>query len=206
MIGHCTNGRCNKSWQEWWVPPYPPCLPIKLGGLGLIDPAKIATPARLGSLLFSNNLLTKLGVDPNLAPFFLDSCLSEYKRNLGLPVDFPLGEDCGQRVLSHHAHLKAHTELLNDGDVRDQNRLRSLSLPHSTAFLHAPPNFYTGTGMTPREFRLAIKWVLGLPIVTEPFFLHDLFSPCPVTFLTFLVTTHFFVKWGETELRSQFPT
>ena len=105
-----------------------------------------------------------------------DSCLSEYNRNLGLPVDFPLGEDCGQRVLSLHAHLKAHTELLHDGDVRDQNRLRSLSLPHATAFLHAPSNFYTGTGMTPREFRLAVKWVLGLPIVTEPFLCPTCFS------------------------------
>ena len=62
-------------------------LPLKLGGLGLIDPAKLALPAKLGSLLFSADLLLKLGVDLFKAPYFLQKDLDACKLSLDIPVD-----------------------------------------------------------------------------------------------------------------------
>ena len=43
-------------------------LPIKLGGLGLLSPARVAKPAFIGSLFFTADLLEQNGIDPNCEP------------------------------------------------------------------------------------------------------------------------------------------
>jgi len=42
-------------------------------------------------------------------------------------------------------------------------------MPHATAFLHAPPNEQAGTRLAPQACRFAVRWLLGLPVVMEPF-------------------------------------
>ena len=86
-------------------------------------------------------------------------------------MEYPIPEAHGQKTLCQLVHSKISKELFESFDnlPREQNRLRTLSLAHATAFIHAPPNCETGTLMSPQEFRFALRWMLGLAIVPEGF-------------------------------------
>ncbi len=144
-------------------------LPLKYGGLGLLSPARLAQSAFIGSLLFTQQLL-ELHVNPNNAPLHLSQLIQDIHSSLAIDPDTEFPTTSCQKFLSDIVHRQTAQDLLAHlaSSPRDSCRLRSLSLPHSTAFLQAFPNHHTGTGLSGQDFRFAVKWLLGLPIIPQP--------------------------------------
>ena len=65
---------------------------------------KMAVPAHLGSLLFSSQLLSRMGINLDSPPFSLQNDIDIFKVSIGLPADYPIGEGQGQQLLSICAH------------------------------------------------------------------------------------------------------
>ncbi len=137
-------------------------LPLKHGGLGLLSPARLAQSAFVGSLLFTQQLLEP-HINPDNSPLHLSSLVTDIRKSLAIHPDTELPTISCQKYLSDLVHHKAAQDLLihSKSSPRDSCRLRSLSLPHSTTFLQAPPNHHTGTRLIAQDFRFAIKWLLG---------------------------------------------
>ena len=78
----------------------------------------------------------------------------------------------GQKSLSVLLHQKVLDDLKQSfsASPRDFNRLNGVSMPHATAFLHAPPNEQAGTRLAPQACCFAVRWLLGLSVVMEPLY------------------------------------
>ena len=148
-------------------------LPVSLGGLGLRSASSHAAAAYLSSLA-----QTKSTVDQILMSF-------PFRHDLDFPISFfraaagslsptvletltPDSEDLSQKRLSYLIDSNLHSSLLKDvqtdNNRRDSARLLSLTLPQAGAFLNAIPNPSFGLSILPENFRVALKYRLGLPV------------------------------------------
>ena len=76
--------------------------------------------------------------------------------------------------MSARVDQAAHTALnAATTTIADRARLRSLLLPFAGAWLSAPPSRALGFRLRPREFRLLVRYRLGLPMA-------DAARPCPM--------------------------
>ena len=150
-------------------------LPVSLGGLGLRSASSHAAAAYLSSLA-----QTKPTVDHILMSF-------PFRHDLDFPISFfraaagslspsvletltpdSSSEDLSQKRLSFLIDSNLHSSLLKDvqtnNDRRASARLLSLTLPQAGAFLNAIPNPSFGLSILPENFRVALKYRLGLPV------------------------------------------
>ena len=58
-------------------------------------------------------------------------------------------------------------ELLNQSSNREKARLQSLCLPHSGAWLAAPPVPALGLHLSPSEFQISVKYRLGIAVYED---------------------------------------
>ena len=145
-------------------------LPLSLGGLGLTSPGLISKPAFAGSLLFTSSLLAEHSVSVDSIPLQLSSLIQSLRADLLIPHSTDIPDKSSQKFFTKLAHQQVFNQLLANASAspRDACRLRSLSLPGATTFLQGVPNEHTGTRLVPTDFCLAVKWVLGCPVIPQP--------------------------------------
>ena len=76
-----------------------------------------------------------------------------------------------QKFWGEAVHLHSQKVLEAGASARDLARLRELRAPIAGAYL-TPPPARTGLSFNPEEFKLLLKWRLGLPLLPCP-------APCP---------------------------
>ena len=147
-------------------------LPSSLGGLGLRRALFHAPAAFIGSLRQANSLMCSiLGHSPS-APPLLPNCISALSVAAGRPewlslldIDVPLT----QRALSKSIDMASFYALLNDApDTRSRALLLSSSIPHACDWLNVIPSSSLGLHFLDREFRVCLRYWLGLRIFNDP--------------------------------------
>jgi hypothetical protein len=163
-------------------------LPASLGGLGLPTAASRAGPAFIASkvqtLVSQHALLTPPGGTPpppdtaeDLRPDFLpalDAFQAAYPDPSLLSLSALVAETKPQQVMSarvDQAALKALQAATRT--VPELARLRDLQAPFAGSLATVPPNRALGFRLRPMEFRLSIRYRLGLPLADRP-------RPCPL--------------------------
>ena len=158
------------------------CLPIRLGGLGISDPFVLQPAARLAALVnLGLNGAKAVGVPANVlahpAPD-LHATLGRLQAQLGPNME-PLARWVTEpnplaSATSQHATQKWWAEQVDEvrsqmvdgkGSVRDRVRRASQKGPVATAWLGALPSRAARTEIPDAEFRLLLRWWLGLPIL-----------------------------------------
>ena len=76
-----------------------------------------------------------------------------------------------------------HKDLVSQADVRNAQRLRRCAQPHASCFVTAVPSDEDGkdTIMRPRNFRMAVRYRLGVNVLKEEI-------PCPLCKQTITVS------------------
>ena len=158
------------------------CLPTRLGGLGISDPTFVQPAARLAALL---NLQAKgtdsVGVPPHaLATPAVDlpATLARLQAQVGPNMDPLAGWIDGSTSLASatepHTTQKWWAVQVSEaqsrrhdakGSVRDRTRLACQKGSVATGWLRALPNKAKRSDIPDCEFRLLLRWWLGLAIL-----------------------------------------
>ena len=155
-------------------------LPLRLGGLGIKDPLTLLPVARLAaSLCFleRGRLLCfpeeTLCMPPDWKTHVrgLHGILgaSFEPVNTWLSLDAPAGVDAehrSQRWWSNHLHKSRARLLLECLPLRDACRFTLQQMPGTAAWMEVTPSVALGTKFTGSEYRLLLRWSLGLPLFT----------------------------------------
>ncbi len=141
-------------------------LPLRHGGLGLLSPSRLAQSAFAGSLLFTQQLLER-HINPNNPPLHLSSLIQDIRLTLSIDPGVELPNISCQKFLSDLVHQRQHWISFPNSHHHHMTYVISLSLPTSTTFLQAFPNHHMGTRLIAQEFCFAIKWLLGVPIISQ---------------------------------------
>lgn len=160
------------------------CLPIRLGGLGISDPHVVQPAARAAALInLQMNGTASVGVPPEVllcpAPD-LHATLARLQAQLGPNMDPLAGWIDGTTTLASattdHTTQRWWAEQVFEslsrrhdasGSVRDRTRLACQKGPIATGWLCALPNKALRTDIPDSEFRLLLRWWLGLPILPQ---------------------------------------
>ena len=143
-------------------------LPSSLGGINLRQAVLHAPAAYIGSLVQSRPLVTEiLGFQPSY-PTSLSSAIKALSSTLGHPewsvlsdIEPPL---C-QRSLSLAIDLSGHCLLLESApDTRFKALAQSSAIRHAGDWLNVIPSSALGLHMFDQEFRLCLRYWLGLPL------------------------------------------
>ena len=169
------------------------CLPIRLGGLGISDPIVMQPGARIAALInLGKHGTTAVGVPADvlvtLAPD-LPGTLARLQAQLGPNMDPVAGWILDTSTLAsatkEHATQQWWAEQVSTlqsqrhdatGSVRDRTRLACQKGFVSTGWLRALPNRVQQTQIGDTEFRLLLRWWLGLPILPTG----DTLPGCPL--------------------------
>jgi hypothetical protein len=109
---------------------------------------------------------------PELLPA-LDAFQAAYPEPTPLSLSALVAETKPQQVMSARVDQAAHKALMRDAHTgADQERLRSLTMPFAGSLATTSPSKALGFRLRPREFRLSIRYRLGLPLADAP-------QPCP---------------------------
>jgi hypothetical protein len=129
------------------------CLTPKLGGLGLRRTVEHADFAYHASWHESMKIARETWEPPP-----------------GMPENCP-----SQKAASYAFDEKMHAYLVSQADTREAQRLRRCAQPHASGFLTAVPSDEDGkdTVMRPRNFRIAVAYRLGMPLLISE-------TPCPL--------------------------
>ena len=131
------------------------CLPINKTGVGIRRLADQVQAAYVGSVFHSSFLVEKLtGQNPTEAISFVKAVekLSE------IETTYP-----SQRQVQEELDNSAFHNLLGkQSSIREKARLQSLSLPQSGAWISAAPIPALGLHLSSNEFRVALKYRLGV--------------------------------------------
>ena len=157
-------------------------LPIRLGGLGISDPHLVQPAARFAALLnLGMHGTDAVGVPAQVlatpAPDLHDTML-RLQRQLGPNMD-PLeswlsGTAALSSATKEHATQKWWAERVSDvqsqrldvqGSARDRVRRACQKGPVATGWLTVLPNKAHRTEIPDTEFRLLLRWWLGLPLL-----------------------------------------
>ena len=157
-------------------------MPIRLGGLGLTDPIVVQPSARVAALVnLGMNGTTAVGVPADVlsvpAPD-MRVTLTKLQAQLGPHMDPLAGWLSDLSTLSsattEHATQKWWAEKVFDiqsqrlddqGSARDRTRRRCQKGPLASGWLSALPNRALHMEIADTDFRLLLKWWLGLPIL-----------------------------------------
>jgi hypothetical protein len=158
------------------------CLPIRLGGLGISDPHVLQPAARVAALLnLDKNGTSAVGVPAEalLTPApDLQGTLRALQSQVG-PHQEPLaswlsGTSALSSAANEHTTQKWWAEkvaemqsqrLDSSGTARDRTRRVCQKGPVATGWLGALPNKALRTEIPDIEFRLLLRWWLGIPIL-----------------------------------------
>ena len=168
-------GLSEQTWEQV-------CLPIRLGGLGITDPDVVQPAARTAALLHLGMHGTQaVGVPADVlatpAPD-MQVTLRRLQAQLGPNMD-PLaswlaGTTTLDSATKEHATQKWWAEKVSDvqsqrldnvGSARDRTRRACQKGPVATGWLRALPNRALRTDFPDIEYRLLLRWWLGLPIL-----------------------------------------
>ena len=151
-------------------------LPLTLGGLGIKDPVIIAPMARLAGTLTFLSHSAFFGFHPTTPPDFLSTCTSLLQWTG--PQFEPLSSWIARppipsSIAAIHKQQKWWTTLIQSriresvitsSTLRDRCRLALQKDPHAAAWLTTIPHKALPDLLTGPEFRIALKWWLGLPL------------------------------------------
>jgi len=90
-----------------------------------------------------------------------------------------VGEYAPQKTASYAFDEQVWQFLIDHSDSRDAQRLRRVAQPHAGGFITAVPSEEDGndTVLRPRNFRVAVAYRLGVPLLKDPI-------PCPMCMQT----------------------
>jgi hypothetical protein len=159
-------------------------LPISLGGLGVDDPVRMQPGARMAALVdFHLHAVRRVGVGTDVVAFpASDFGLTCRKLATGLgpaaePVASWLGgvseissatkEQATQRWWARQISVRCSDELMATGSLRDRARRGCQRGPLAGGWLQACPSRDAGTEVPDGEWRLLLKWRLGVAILPE---------------------------------------
>ena len=154
-------------------------IPLRLGGLGIKGLASGRICARIASVANFLVKASELGfpAETVVAPPDFRACLRDAQRWVGgsfEPVEKWLtsgaitdimNEHRSQRWWSDCVHKAMWAALRSQGTVRDQCRLQLQGMTSSMAWLSPPPGEGMGSSFTGREYRLLLRWHLGVPLL-----------------------------------------
>ena len=160
-------------------------LPLSEGGFGLRVPTRIRPAARISAL---TSFYTKTAEAVGIPEAARATCsawimppLQDLQNQLGANFD-PITSWMGQhnRLTNadpHHMRQKwwssaigkqQMTTLLDSVGARDQVRILEQTNSIGSSFMSVPPSPGLHTIIPADEYRLAVKWWLGLPLLEEP--------------------------------------
>lgn len=168
-------GISESSWEQV-------CLPIRLGGLGISDPHVLQPAARAAALLNLGMHGTEaVGVPADVlrtASPDMHGTLLKLQVQLGPNMDPLAGwlsgtttlesateEHATQRWWAEKVSTAQSQRLDTAGSARDRVRRACQKGPVATGWLSALPNTALRTVIPDTEFRLLLRWWLGLPIL-----------------------------------------
>jgi hypothetical protein len=158
------------------------CLPIRLGGLGITDPVVVQPAARTAALLnLGLNGTQAVGVPADVldtpAPD-MQATLCKLQLQIGPNMEPLASWLSGTTALSsatqEHATQKWWAEKVSDiqsqrldssGSARDRTRRACQKGPVATGWLRALPNRALHTDIPDQQYRLLLRWWLGMPIL-----------------------------------------
>ena len=160
-----------------WPGPSWACL-LRWEEEGCFSAADTALPAYLGSLSQTAQLISAIldGAAPDPLTS-IDALADQFWAGLGTQPSLPASSSQAKytEVLMKHKHTQLLAAVASAPGVaepvriRQKARLMSLTNSSSTAFLRAAPLRAMGLEMDAQEFRTALRWLLGLPVVPEVF-------------------------------------
>ena len=147
LIGTVT---CDNAWKQ-------SSLPINISGLGVLQLQEQYRAAYVGSMLASDDLVQKITnqrASDNRVFKELYASLEPFKFN-----------SYTQKKIQEIVDAEKHSELLrNQSPNREKARLQSLCLPHSGAWLAAPPVPALGLHLNHGAFQISVKYRLGIAV------------------------------------------
>jgi len=154
-------------------------LPTRYSGLGVTQTKTVAGPAYIGSCALTHELVCSLlKVDPaDYVPAGIEELLEQHASATDETRSFPSlcdGVPQVQRLLSNAVHLSLLGRLRERGSPRMKNLLLACTMGHAGDWLVTAPIPGLGLSMPSDNFRMALKFRLGLP-------LFDAGSTCPAT-------------------------
>ena len=150
IIGTVT---CDNAWKQ-------STLPINISGLGVRQSQEQYRAAYVGSVLASDDLVQKTtNQRASDSRVFKELCESLEPFNLNSYT---------QKKIQEAVDTEKFSELLgNQSPNREKARLKSLCLPHSGAWLVAPPVPALGLHLSPSEFQISVKYRLGIAVYED---------------------------------------
>ena len=150
IIGTVT---CDNLWMQ-------STLPINISGLGVRQSQEQYRAAYVGSVLASDDLVQKItNQRASESRVFKELYASLEPFNLNSYT---------QKIIQETVDKEKFSELLrNQSSNREKARLQSLCLPHSGAWLAAPPVPALGLHLSPSEFQISVKYRLGIAVYED---------------------------------------
>ena len=145
-------------------------LPIRFAGLGVAQCQVVAGAAYIGSCALTKTLVAEmLKRDPEeYVPDHVEYLLKDHDRATGKAHAFSALNSGVQERLSDERHTTIF-DRLKDRSPRSRNLMLACSMPHASDWLEAPPVPALGLGLRSENFRVALKFRLGIPVVDGPF-------------------------------------
>ena len=151
-------------------------LPTRLGGVGLRQASLHSSAIFLSSVAASSGLIASLsGLE--IPPSYIASALHSFGSATGInaassldDLDMPISQKSLSRLIdqSNYDHLLSISQ-----DPRSRALLLSTSIPHAGDWLSALPAPNLGLHLLDSEFRLCLRYWLGIQIASDT-------STCPV--------------------------
>lgn len=151
-------------------------LPIRLGGVGLRQACDHSASIFLASVFACSSLIMEIS-DQVVPPSYTSSAFQLFGQCSGLSdissfssFDFPIS----QKSLSRAVDQFNFDHLLDSSiNLRPRALLLSSSLPHAGDWLTVLPSNNLGLHLLDSEFRLCLRYWLGVPLASD-------FFPCPI--------------------------
>ncbi|XP_075259889.1 uncharacterized protein LOC142351636 [Convolutriloba macropyga] len=135
-------------------------LPISLSGLGVRQSQEQYKSAFVGSILASDELVNKI---TSRRPSESDT-FKELQQSL---EQFNILSHTQKKIQEALDKEKLADLIRNQSSTREKARLQSLCLPHSGAWLAAPPIPALGLHLPAKEFQVSVKYRLGIAVYDQ---------------------------------------
>ena len=144
---------CDNVWMQ-------STLPINISGLGVRQSQEQYKAAYVGSVLASDDLVQKI-TNPRASDSRVFKELYESLEPLNV-------NSYTQKKIQKAVDTENFSELLrNQSSNREKARLQSLCLPHSGAWLAAPPVPALDLYLSPSKFQISVKYRLGIAVYED---------------------------------------
>ena len=133
-------------------------LGLNSGGLGLRSLSLHSSSAYIASVC-SSGVVDSEDIHLTNAIDHFNSHVSPIEK---LSVNSIISSPVSQKLLSSKVNDLCFQDLFNQSSPANKARLLSVSAPHATSWLSVIPSTSQGLHLDPIEFRVAVKWWLGL--------------------------------------------